>query len=187
MLLSTGECTIFIKISDTNTAKPTENLNASASLLNASTDTISSDLDEQINDLLSSIRKEEEDKEHNGTTQGDSNKGDKVDESFNSTNETKVHGNLETEQENTEVEAVDTKTAESELAAVNSESEELTDNKLEEVNDNELELEEAKDKVEVLKNEAKETGRVTPTRASSRIANVTPSSIRTRRASRLAN
>lgn len=125
--------------------------------------TVPSDLDNQIDELLLSIRseeeiKEEEAKEEEGTGADAAENGD--------ANNADMESNA-VEESNEEA------------------APELNGNAKEPVEDQAAE--EASDKVEALKNEAKESGRATPTRASTRLSNVTPSSIRTRRASRLAN
>ncbi|XP_028166411.1 uncharacterized protein LOC114357129 [Ostrinia furnacalis] len=157
---------------------------------------ISSDLDEQITDLLSSIRKEEEGIDSNdpGTDSVVEPQSEALDEGES---EAAVNG---TDANGDEKKTEDAEMAEGEEVAEDEVEEVTEDAEVAEVIDDEdaevvevkpgeteqVEKEEAKDKVEALKAEVKETGRATPTRTSSRLANSTPSSIRTRRASKLA-
>ncbi|KAF9408876.1 hypothetical protein HW555_011591 [Spodoptera exigua] len=184
---------------------------------------IPSDLDNQISNLLSTIRKAEEDNEMN-TSSNDVEKGDKHGEiATTETTTTKevdngIPDNVENdankmaleEQAADEVqgennddqagqatddgpkqdtesnkEPAETVVAQSVDPAVgNGENSEDAQTANSESNENAKKMEVEDDKLGELK--AGTTGRSTPTRTSARLANVTPSTIRTRRASRLA-
>lgn len=145
------------KVTNTNQAE-TEKSNDEVQTKTEDIDQVLNEsLDNQIVDLLSAIREEEENK---------ISEDNDVEFIENGTTEVK------TEKQTTEVKT------ENETAEVKSESngeaetqEEVVENK----------------NIETMKNEGKETGRATPTRSSTRIATSTPSSIiRTRRTSKLA-
>ncbi|XP_026324650.1 uncharacterized protein LOC113233685 [Hyposmocoma kahamanoa] len=145
------------KVTNTNQAE-TEKSNDEVQTKTEDIDQVLNEsLDNQIVDLLSAIREEEENK---------ISEDNDVEFIENETTEVK------TEKQTTEVKT------ENETAEVKSESngeaetqEEIVENK----------------NIETMKNEGKETGRATPTRSSTRIATSTPSSIiRTRRTSKLA-
>lgn len=184
---------------------------------------IPSDLDNQISDLLSTIRKAEENDE-NGTDaemkndgqQDENNATDAVTKTEQDENEilaedenddneaqdeqtsdeVQAENNdgqgsddapkQDTEKNNGSVEKTDeTKATQPEDSAQgNGENSEGTKTANSESNETVKKMEVDDDKLGELKGAA--TGRSTPTRTSARLANVTPSSIRTRRASRLA-
>ncbi|KAM3968906.1 uncharacterized protein ACR2FA_002004 [Aphomia sociella] len=186
-------------------------------------------IDDQIDNLLTSIRKEEETSLENNKDSGEF--GDNAtsentemetettkenstventeqlekDKPTNELNETKINeeqnmaqdnksektedenfeNNIEINEDVTGKEEVEgeSKTEDVNTINVNADTINADDNI---VNKGNLEDEEKDDKVGALKINSKESGTATPTRSSSRLANATPSNIRTRRASRLA-
>uniref|UniRef100_A0A1E1WDE3 Uncharacterized protein n=1 Tax=Pectinophora gossypiella TaxID=13191 RepID=A0A1E1WDE3_PECGO len=127
-------------------------------------------LDNQITDLLTSIREEEE---NNQIKNEEENKEIKNEDEIKEEPKQEVKEEVE-----------NAKTVEE----VKDETQENGDKK-ENEEENETPSEEStvvSKEVEALKNEGTQGGRATPTRASSRLATATPSTIRTRRASKLA-
>lgn len=154
----TGTSTIEVRVSE-----PTKSANTGQAEMEKPSDdsqiktenvdqVLNESLDNQIIDLLSAIREEEENKVPEDTD-------DDVVCVENESTEVK------TENKTTEV-----KTETAEVKSETNGEPEVVENK----------------NVETVKNEGKETGRTTPTRTSTRIATSTPSSVRTRRASKLA-
>lgn len=139
-------------------------------VIDDSTIKIDKDLDCQITDLLSSIREEEEKALENTGDNPEENEniGEKSEENDNSGEKTEENKQKDSKAQNGVETAEEPKITEE------------TEDKADEANANG----ENKD-VEELKNDAKLTGKGTPTRASTRLANSTPSTIRTRRASKL--
>lgn len=162
-----------------------------------SSDVINSDLDDQINDLLSSIRKEEEIPKQDGVVTAVENAKETAEvpvetnedvavESDKAIEDITEENNVENGEENDETNGVeaDAKVEQTEGDAVENED---ADNKMETDVSEPTIKDEANDIVDDLKTETKGTGRATPNRMSARNANAaTPSTIRTRRASRLA-
>lgn len=180
---------------------------------------ISPELDGQITDLLSAIRKSEEEeaaskenveateindgeeKTHAENNSDEVNmeqgEGEVINDEENTGYEENIDENMTEENEGEEVsENIDTQN--SEAAEETETQDEKVDNEtetLKEANEGETQIsnqktptkteEQSDDRVGDLKSNA--NGRATPSRMSARIANVTPSTIRTRRASRLAN
>lgn len=159
----TGHSTIDVRVSEptkaaetsqTETEKADDDVQKSDNVDQVLNDS----LDNQIGDLLSAIREEEE-----GKT-SDDNADNEVECNEEETIEMKTDN--QTTEVKTESGASEVKTEFNGDAEV---KEEIVENK----------------NVEAVKNEAKETGKTTPTRASARIATSTPNTIRTRRASKL--
>ncbi|XP_046974335.1 uncharacterized protein LOC124540703 [Vanessa cardui] len=238
-----GNATILIKASEqvTKTKQSTpsqeegdESVSKSASNSLLDDSLLGSDLETQITDLLTSIRKANESDDGS-----DANKsGDKIDatgkiektqanvksttentntaETNESADAAKAEEKLDTAKANETIKVENNEEKTSEDAVVSETAEEkkkeqnttpITDTKVittpvEDKNQKELEKitelsEEQKNNTEIsglpekadgdkMKDTLKESGRATPTRSSSRIASSTPSTIRTRRASRLA-
>ncbi|CAH0403689.1 unnamed protein product [Chilo suppressalis] len=167
---------------------------------NTSGDIVGSDLDGQIDDLLTSIRKEEESSQVEKTEDAtkevvavdDKTKDSKPNGDDNNEVQVIANGNqkdvVTIDDENEVEEVPDNSENDVEIVPDASAETPKKDEKLESESNKASENteSEAADKVEALKSDAKQTGRSTPTRASARINNSTPSSIRTRRASRLA-
>lgn len=115
-------------------------------------------LDNQIGDLLTAIREEETKSEDTADIEGDC------------IETTKVKTENVSDEGNTESKSAEVKSESNGEAEVkNVKTEENVENK----------------NVDIVKSETKETGRATPTRTSARIATSTPSTIKTRRASKL--
>lgn len=160
-----GTSTIEVRISEqTKTANTSqtdaENANDDTEMKTENMDQVLNEsLDNQIIDLLSAIREEEESKI------SEDNTDDEVE--FIENESTKMKTENETTEMKTKTENAEAKNETNGEAGV---QEEIVENK----------------NKDTVKNEVKETGRATPTRASARIATSTPSSVRTRRASKLA-
>ncbi|CAG9790087.1 unnamed protein product [Diatraea saccharalis] len=164
---------------------------------------INSDLDDQINDLLTSIRKDEQlhdqsDTESRIDTVPDDNEGQKVEEDAvkegcTATDNQPGENDDAKPDENEESKSNEIKNDQGEIeTSVNNDGK--ADEASADVKNNEMDTEESSakivneeaDKLGPLKNDVKSSGTATPTRSSARINNATPSRILTRRASRLA-
>ncbi|XP_045780896.1 proteoglycan 4-like [Maniola jurtina] len=187
-------------------------------ILNSSADDIIPiDLDSQISDLLSSIRKADEEEKNDPNVPDepkdvevmDTTNIDEVDltkeEETDKNEKEESDNNKETVEEIEEVDAEESTTEDKGDDAKESTTEDKEDDAKESITEDSntvtidldtiMEDDEETTKagnikakaVEEVAKTAKESGRATPTRSSSRLANVTPSTIKTRRASRLAN
>ncbi|CAK1595048.1 unnamed protein product [Parnassius mnemosyne] len=137
---------------------------------------ITPDLEDQISDLLSSIRKaDEEQRSDNIKTEDISQEGKDIKEVKKETQGTNVYSPSNMHDEDSQGLETIQEDAENKIAEDNKATPENASEDLETQGD-------GNDKA--IKN--KETGKGTPMKATSRLSNVTPSAIRTRRASRLA-
>ncbi|CAH2098802.1 unnamed protein product [Euphydryas editha] len=228
-----GNATIVIKASEQQVSKPkqptisqNESSENESKTPNESLDSslINTELDSQITDLLTTIRKAEELQKSESTdtidednkmgtseipkdvTTDSNNDNDKTDQTTN-THLTKTVENINTGNgESNENEELNKETQNADATDIKNiqntnldiDNNKNNDNPKEDENQRELEtITEVTEKNESetdkdfkpddkIKENLKESGRSTPTRSSSRLTNVTPSTIRTRRASRLA-
>lgn len=201
---STGRSTLSIRACDKTAPKPEEKADVTAvSDANQSIDSnqdgsdiIGSELDGQITDLLTSIRNNETQKDNEEKAEGENQENNaesqeeqegpssvEVMENIDEIVKDETNENVEKTEANVETQKTPQKDEAKPEMETNGESKTETGESKTENGDGEAAKAE-NDQVAELKNT---TGRSTPTRASSRLASTpaTPSTIRTRRASRL--